>query len=319
MKIRWILGAAVCMTAACVSAQEAYPSRPIRMVVAFTAGSSTDLMARIVANQMSIKLKQPVIVENRPGAGGAIAAGYVAKAPADGYTVLVHSGSYVIAPWLYKNLPYDSQRDLVSVAAFGGFPGVVLTPAGKYRSLSDLIAVARKANGGLNFASAGTGSSTHMSAEKINMVAKISGQHIPFRGTPEAITDVAAGRSQYFVSPINTAMGMVKEGRVSAVAITSKRRSPLLPNVPTIAEAGLPGADYPLWVGAFVSAKTPPAIVARLHQEIARAIDSTDVKRQYVANGIEDLSMSQATFERFIRDEIVLSGELAKRANLQPE
>ncbi|WP_454754503.1 tripartite tricarboxylate transporter substrate-binding protein [Cupriavidus necator] len=319
MKIRWILGAAVCMTAACVSAQESYPSRPIRMVVAFTAGSSTDLMARIVANQMSINLKRPVIVENRPGAGGAIAAGYVAKAPADGYTVLAHSGSYVIAPWLYKSLPYDPQRDLISVAAFGGFPGVVLAPAGKYKSLSDLIAVARKTNGGLNFASAGTGSSTHMSAEKINMLAKISGQHIPFRGTPEAITDVAAGRSQYFVSPINTAMGMVKEGRVNAVAITSKRRSPLLPNVPTIAEAGLPGAEYPLWVGAFVSAKTPPAIVARLHQEIARAIDSTDVKRQYAANGIEDLSMPQAKFERFIRDEIVLSGELAKRANVQPE
>lgn len=300
-------------------AQEAYPSRPIRMVVAFTAGSSTDLMARIVANQMSVNLKQPVIVENRPGAGGAIAAGYVAKAPADGYTVLAHSGSYVIAPWLYKNLPYDPQRDLVSIAALGGFPGVVLVPAGKYPTLSDLLATSRKTSGGLNFASAGTGSSTHMSAEKLNMVAKISGQHIPFRGTPEAITDVAAARSQYFVAPINTAMGMVREGRVNAVAITSRIRSPLLPNVPTIGEAGLPGAEYPLWVGAFAPSKTPPAIVARLHQEIARATQSSEVKKQYAANGIEDLSMTQPKFAQFIRDEIALSGELAKRANLHSE
>lgn len=295
MKFQWMLGVVVSMLPAIGGAQEAYPSRPIRMVVAFTAGSSTDLMARIVANQMSVNLKQPVIVENRPGAGGAIAAGYVAKAPADGYTVLAHSGSYVIAPWLYKNLPYDPQRDLVSIAALGGFPGVVLVPAGKYPTLSDLLATSRKTSGGLNFASAGTGSSTHMSAEKLNMVAKISGQHIPFRGTPEAITDVAA------------------------VAITSRIRSSLLPNVPTIGEAGLPGAEYPLWVGAFAPSKTPPAIVARLHQEIARATQSSEVKKQYAANGIEDLSMTQPKFAQFIRDEIALSGELAKRANLHSE
>jgi tripartite-type tricarboxylate transporter receptor subunit TctC len=309
----------LCTVLAPAIAQDAYPSRPIRMVIAFTAGSSTDLMARIVANQLSINLKQPVIVENRPGAGGAIAASFVAKAPADGYTLLAHSGSYVVAPWLYKTLPYDSLRDLTNVAAFGGFPGVVITPPGRYRNLGQLLDTARKTSGGLNFASAGMGSSTHMSAEKINMLAKIGGQHIPFRGTPEAITDVAAGRSDYFVAPVNTALGMIKEGRVDALAVTAKTRNPALPTVPTVAETGLPGAEYPLWIGAFVSSRTPPALVARLHAEITRATESAAVKRQYVANGIDEMPMSQPEFDRFIKDEIVLSGELAKRANLHAE
>jgi tripartite-type tricarboxylate transporter receptor subunit TctC len=320
MKKRIFLAAGMlCAASIPAMAQEAYPNRPIRMVIAFTAGSSTDLMARIVASQLSINMKQPVIVENRPGAGGAIAASFVAKSPADGYTILAHSGSYVVAPWLYKSLPYDSLRDLTNVAAFGGFPGVVIAPPGKYRDLGQLLDTARKTSGGLNFASAGTGSSTHMSAEKINMLARIGGQHIPFRGTPEAITDVAAGRSDYFVAPVNTALGMIKSGRVDALAVTAKKRNPALPAVPTVAEAGLPGAEYPLWIGAFLASRTPPAIVARIHAEIARATESAAVKQQYAANGIDELPMSQPEFDRFIKDEIVLSGELAKRANLKAE
>lgn len=320
MKKRTFLTAGVlCAVSIPAIAQETYPHRPIRMVVAFTAGSSTDLVARIVASQLSINLKQPVIVENRPGAGGAIAASFVAKAPADGYTILAHSGSYVVAPWLYKTLPYDPARDLTSVAAFGGFSGVVIAPPGRYRDFRQLLDAARGTSGGLNFASAGNGSSTHMSAEKINMLARISGQHIAFRGTPEAMTDVAAGRSDYFVAPVNTALGMVKAGRVDALAVTAKKRSPALPTVPTVAEAGLAGAEYPLWVGAFLPSRTPPAILARVHSEIARATESAAVKQQYAANGIDALPMSQSEFDRFIKNEIVFSGELAKRANLHAE
>ncbi|GAB3092966.1 tripartite tricarboxylate transporter substrate binding protein [Bordetella muralis] len=300
-------------------AQNDFPTRPVRMVVAFTAGSSSDLMARIVANQLTADLKQSVVVENRPGAGGAIAAAYVAQSQADGYTILVHSGSYVTAPWLYKSLAYDPQRDLTSVAAFGALPGVVIAPAGRYKDFSQLIKAGQESQGNLNFASAGNGSSTHMSAEKINMLAKWKGTHIPYKGTPEAIADVSAGRSDYFVAPINTIMGLMQGARFDALAVTSTKRSPALPDVPTIAEAGLAGAEYPLWVGAFVPSDTPSETVSRLHAAIQQAVRSPDVQQQYKDYGIDEFPMSQPEFDQFIRDEIALSGELVRRANLSAD
>ncbi|MCZ8405362.1 tripartite tricarboxylate transporter substrate-binding protein [Achromobacter xylosoxidans] len=314
--LRGAMGALLALACLPAGAQSEYPNRPIRMVVAFTAGSSSDLMVRVLAQQLTTDLKQTVIVENRPGAGGAIASAYVAQSSPDGYTVLVHSGSYVTAPWLYKSLAYDPERDLTSLAALGALPGVVIAPAGRYKDFSQLIAAGRAARADLNFASAGNGSSTHMSAEKINMIAGWKGAHIPYKGTPEAIADVSAGRSDYFVAPINTIMGMIKGARFDVLAVTSTKRTPVLPEVPTLAEAGLPGAEYPLWVGAFAPSRTPPQTVERLHAAIRQAVRSPAVQRQYQELGIEEFPMSQPEFAAFIREEIALAGELVRRANL---
>lgn len=318
MDKRQFLISTLALAYARIGAAQDFPSRPIKLVNAFTAGSSSDLVARIVATQMAKDIKQPVIVDNRPGAGGAIAAAFVAKAPADGYTVLVHSASFVTAPWIYKKLPYDP-KDLIGLASLGALSGVVVAPAGKYKTLARMIEEGRKPGDGLNFASAGFGSSTHMAAEKLNMVAKLNATHVPFVGTPEALTDVAAGRCDYFVAPINTALAMVKAGRVDALAISADKRNPALPNVPTVDEAGAVGSAYPFWTPTLVSARTPPDIVAFLHQSISQAMAHPETLRQLAENGIDPFQMGQKQLDDFIKKEIDFSGELTKRAKILPQ
>lgn len=311
------LGGLIALTPA-LHAADAYPVKPIKLLVPFTAGSSSDLIARIVAENMALDLKQPVIVENRPVAGGAIASAVVAKGAADGYTILVHSGSFVLSPYIYKSLPYDS-KDLTNVGALGALTGVVVATPKKYAALLDLVRAARKAPSAVSFSSAGSGSATHISGVKLGLAAGATLQHIPYRGTPEAMTDVAAGRVDFFVAPINTVIGMIKDGRLDALAVTSSKRSPLLPNVPTVAEAGVPGAEYPYWVGAFVASRTPPALVAQIHEAIARAALSPRARVQLSQKGVDEMQMSQSEFDRFIRAEFTSSGELVKHAAIQPE
>jgi tripartite-type tricarboxylate transporter receptor subunit TctC len=318
---RFLAAAASAATlgAAGVRAQQSYPAKAVKFVIPFTAGSSTDIMGRIVAERMAASMGQPVVVENRPGAGGTIAASAVAKSDPDGYTVLVHSGSHAVNPAIYSNLQYDTLKDFTNVGGLGAVPNIIIAPPGRYRTLKDLVAAAKAKPNQLNFASAGIGSATHLNAEKFMLVADIDLQHVPFKGTPEAVTEIVGGRLEFYCAPINAALGLIKEGKVAALATSGARRSPLLPDVPTSIEAGFPDSDFSLWVGAFVPARTPPAVVQRLHAEIQKAVATPEVKDRYLKTGTEAMPMTQAEFDAFVRKEIDICARIAKRAKMQAQ
>jgi tripartite-type tricarboxylate transporter receptor subunit TctC len=297
---------------------QAYPSRPVKIVVPFTAGSATDILARTVAQKLGDAWKQTVVVENRAGAGGTIGAGQVAKSAPDGYTLMVHSSAQAVNPAIYPNLPYDTLKDFVQVALIAGQPNVLVTaPASGYKTVADLIADARKRPGALSFGSAGIGSGTHFNAEKFKLAAAVDVVHVPYKGTPEALTDTIAGRVAYFFSPISAAAPQVREGKLVALAVSSARRSGVLPNVPTVAESGVAGFDYNLWVGMFAPAGTPAEIVDRLNRDVARVLAEPDAKERLAAIGAEAAALSPADFERFLRAEIEEAARIVKVAGIK--
>src|SRR3954471_21413232 len=244
---RWLATLALALAAGGVSAQS-WPLRPIHFIVPFTAGSGTDTIARIVGDNMSKGLGQPVIIENKPGAGGTIGAAQVAKSDPDGYTVLIHSSGHALNPAIYPNLPYDTVKDLTGITPLASVPNVmVVSPSRGWKTVADVIAAAKAKPGQLNYASAGTGSATHMNAEKFKLRAGIDAQHVPFKGTPEAISDVIGGRNDWFFAPLSSALPLIKDGKLQALAVSTNQRAPSLPNVPTTVEAGVPGSDYNFW------------------------------------------------------------------------
>ncbi len=303
-------------TAAAVA--QGFPNKPVKIIVPFTAGSATDILGRTIAQKLTETWGQPVVVENRPGAGGTIGAGVVAHSPADGYTLLVHSAAQAVNPAIYPTLPYDTVKDFVEVATIGGQPNVlVVAPAAGYKSVADLIADAKKRPGALNFGSAGTGSGTHINGEKFKLAAGIDVVHIPYKGTPEAITDTMTGRVTYFFSPISAALPNIKEGKLVALGVSTAKRSSALPNVPTIAESGLPGFDYNLWIGMYAPAGTPPEIVDKINADVAKVLATPDMKERLAALGAEPLVMSPAEFRKFMRDEMDDSAKVVKAANIK--
>lgn len=301
-------------------AQGAWPAKPVRMVVPFTAGSVTDIVARTVGEAMAKGLGQPVLVENKPGAGGTIGAAQVAKGEADGYTVLIHSSGHALNPAIYPNLPYDTQKDLTGVTPLAAVPNVlVVSPARGWKSVADVLAAAKAKPGQLNYASAGTGSATHLNAEKFKLRAGIDAQHVPFKGTPEAMTDVIGGRNDWFFAPLASALPLVKDGKLQALAVSSRERSPALPDVPTTIEAGVPGSDYTLWVGLIVPAATPPAVVKRLHDEAVRALAQPEVKARLTSLGAEPFVLQPAAFNAYIQSEMEAAAQIARAANLKAQ
>ncbi len=299
---------------------QAYPSRPVHIVVPFTAGSATDILARSFGQKLSEMWSQPVIVENRPGAGGTIGAAFVAKAPADGYTLLVHSAAHAYNPSIYPNLTFDTVKDLVEISPLAGQPNVlVVSPALGVKSVAELIALAKQRPGQLNFSSAGTGSGTHINAEKFRLAAGIDVVHIPYKGTPEALTDTMAGRVSYFFSPISAALPNIREGKLIALGVSTAKRSSALPNVPTIAESGLNGFDYNLWVGLFAPAGTPADVVEKINKDIARALQSADIKERLANLGAESMPMSPTEFKAFVRTEIDDSAKVIKAAGIKAQ
>jgi tripartite-type tricarboxylate transporter receptor subunit TctC len=299
---------------------QGYPNKPVKLVVPFTAGSATDILARTVGQKLSETWGQPVIVDNRPGAGGTIGAAMVAKSPPDGYTLLVHSAAHAYNPAIYTNLAYDTVKDFIAVVPLAGQPNVlVVAPASGLKSVADLIALAKKKPGELNFASAGTGSGTHINGEKFRLAAGIDVVHIPYKGTPEALTDTMAGRVTYFFSPISAALPNVREGKLNALAVSTATRSSVLPNVPTIAEAGLPGFDYNLWVGVFAPAGTPVEIVERLNNDVNRALREPEVRERLAALGAEAMPMTTAEFAKFVQREIEDSAKVIKAAGIKAQ
>jgi len=299
---------------------QGYPNKPVRFVVPFTAGSATDILARTVGQQLSVLWGQPVVIDNRPGAGGTIGAAIVAKSPGDGYTLLVHSAAHAYNPAIYSSLTYDTVRDFVEVVPLAGQPNVlVVAPSTGMKSVADLIATAKQKPGALNFASAGNGSGTHINGEKFRIAAGIDVLHIPYKGTPEALADTMAGRVTYFFSPISAALPQVREGKLVALGVSTAKRSNVLPSVPTIAESGLPGFDYNLWVGMFAPAGTPADLVERINRDVLRVLQTPEAKERLTALGAEAMPMTPAEFRKFVQDEIADSGKVVKAAGIRIE
>lgn len=306
------------MTAASTPAfAQDYPTRAIRLIVPLTPGSGADIAGRIIAKSMSEAWHQPVVVENRPGAGGLIGTQVVTKSDADGYTLLVQSASHAANSAIYKSLPYDPLKDLIDVARLGVTPYVMVTaPNGPYKSLKALIDAAKANPGNIPFASAGVGSSTHLAAEYVVDLAGIKMLHVPYRGSPEAIQDTIAGRTAFYMAPINTAVGLVNEGRLAALGLSSRRRAEVMPNVVPLAEQGFPDYDVSLWFGMWAPAGTPATVVQKLNAQVASALGNAEVVEQFGKLGISPLSMSPQEFARFVRSEMSIYQRIVKQAGI---
>lgn len=298
---------------------QTWPSKPLRVIVPIGAGSSVDLVARIVFEQVSAQLGQSIIVENRPGAGQTIGAAAVAKADPDGYTLLVNSSAHTIAPALHPNLTYDPVRDFVAVAPLGVTPFVLVVSPKTYANLADLIAVAKKRSGALNFASPGVGSGSHLSAERFRLSAAVDAVHVPFKGGAEAMTEVMMGRIDFFFVVLGPALPFIRDGKLAALAVNGSRRSALLPDVPTMTEAGFKDAENPTWFGLFLPAGTPPAIVIRLRQETDKALAEPHVREKLTALGVDPLVLAPRTFESFVAQEVAADASLVKTLGLKVE
>jgi tripartite-type tricarboxylate transporter receptor subunit TctC len=317
--VRMIASFALATAAALAVAQD-YPSKPIRMIIPLTPGSGADIAGRIIAKHLGDAWKQPVIVENRAGAGGQIGTQAVVKADADGYTILVQSASHAANPAIYKNLSYDPLKDLVDIALLGVTPYVMVSSKdGPYKTVKALIDAAKAKPGEIPFASAGVGGAAHLAAEYFAQVAGVKMLHIPYKGSPEAIQDSIAGRTSFYMAPINTAIGQLKEGRLVALGVSTKRRADVLPDVPTLAEQGLKDFDIGLWFGMWAPAGTPAAIVQKLNAQVTAILQNPEVREQFAKLGIGPAPMKPDEFAKFVRDEITTYRRIVKEANIQPQ
>lgn len=300
------------------NAQVAWPkAQTIRFIVPFTPGSGTDVIARILANKLADSLGASIFVENKPGAGGTIGAAIVAKSNPDGYTFLIQSSGHVVNPSLYPSLPYDTLKDFAGVTSLAQLPNVLVTsPSAGYKSLPDLVSKALAEPGSKNYASAGNGSATHMNAEKFKLAAKINAKHIPYRGTPDAITDVMAGRIDWFFSPIVSALPLIKDGKLQALAVGSSKRSSALPEVPTTVEMGIPNSSYIFWVGMFAPSKTPKPIIDKMNAQIIQVMKSPAVVAQLDKLGAEPMLMAPNKFDQMVRDEMAAAAIIVKESGM---
>jgi tripartite-type tricarboxylate transporter receptor subunit TctC len=313
------IACAVLITLAPAALAQDWPKRSMLVVSTVSAGNAGDIIARTVLEQVSKQIDQSFVIENRAGAGGTIGSASVAKADPDGYTILLLSSSQGSSIVLHKTLPYDPLRDFVPVAMFGAQPSVlVAAPSKGWKSVTDLVAAAKAKPGALNFASAGLGSASHWAAERLRLAAGINVQHIPFRGPVEAFTEVMTGRVDFYYLPIAPALPNIRDGKVVALAVSTPKRAPTLPNVPTVVEAGYPDAQYLFWGGLAFPAKTPRAIVDRMHAETQKALAVPAVQESLTTFGVEPMPMTVDEFGKFYRDDVMAIVKLAKDVNLVP-
>jgi tripartite-type tricarboxylate transporter receptor subunit TctC len=300
------------------SAQGAYPNKPIRVIVPFAAGSTTDIIARAIADKMGVSMGQTLVIENKGGASGTIGQQLVATAVPDGYTIMVHSSSHTVSPSTFAKLPFDTIADFAGVTPISTTPNVlVISPGKNIKTLQELLAAAKAKPGSMNFASAGQGSATHLNAEKFKLAGKIDATNIPFKGSAEAVTEVMAGRVDYYFSPIAPVIGQIKNGQLVALAVGSPKRASALPNVPTTAEAGVPGSEFNFWIGMMAPAKTPRDIVNRLNDEVVKALATPEVKERFAALGADAWTLKPEQFDAYIKDEIKTNAGLVKAAGLE--
>jgi tripartite-type tricarboxylate transporter receptor subunit TctC len=311
-----VIGTVVVTTRSAYAA-DAYPSRPIRVISPFPAGSASDTVGRVVLDKVSQILGQAMVVEAKPGAGGIVGFADVAKADPDGYTLVTSSTSMGTGMVLHSHLPYDPDKDFVSVAMFGVQPNVlVASKESGFKTVADLVAAAKAKPGTLTFASAGVGSSSHMAGEKLRLAAKIDVRHVPFKDN--GLTEVMAGRIDYYFIPLAAAASALGSGKLEVLAVSSAKRVPLLPNVPSIAEAGYPGAEFNFWVGLSAPAKTPRDIVDTLHDATEKALADPDMAAKLAKLGVEPEQMSVDQFGKFVKDDIAATVQLAKAADIKP-
>ena len=300
--IAFALAAALPATAA---AQQKYPTKPIRMLVPFTPGSQTDILARWIGEKITESSGQQVVVDNRPGAGGTIASQYVLAANPDGYTLMMVSTGHAGNATLYSKLPYDTVKDFSGVSRVASVPNLLVVPPSLgARSLKELIALAKSKPGQFNFSSAGVGSGTQINGEMFKLAAGIEVTHVPYKGAPEALNETIAGRVQFCFSPILVAAGLVKAGKVLALAVSTGKRSAMFPDVPTVAEAGVPGFDYDQWYGILASAQTPRPLVRTVNKEVVRVLNLPDIKERLLSQGASPSPTTPEEFDAYIRSEV---------------
>jgi tripartite-type tricarboxylate transporter receptor subunit TctC len=312
------VAALVSMSASDASAQN-WPAKPIKAYIPFSAGSATDIIPRAVFDRVAADLGQPIVVENRGGAGGTIAVGAVVKSDPDGYTILANSSAHTVAPSIVDNIPYDTAKDLAAVVALGKNANIlVVSPAKGWKSVSDLVAAAKAKPGSVNYGSAGVGTATHISAERFRQSAGIEATHVPYRGGPEALADIFGGRIDFYYCPISTALPLIRDGRVVALATSTPQRASALPDVPTSLEAGYANSDYTVWYGVFMPVKTPRAIVDRFYAATMKVIETPTMKQKLAELAVDPLPMKPTEFDALVETEIKANEKLIKGAGLKP-
>jgi len=317
---RLVFMALAAATAGAAFAQAGYPSKPVRMVVPSSAGGGTDIVARIIAPELSKRLGQQVVIDNRPGAGTMIGIEVAAKSPPDGYTLLMGLSTLAINSALYKKVPYDPQRDFAPITqAVSSASIIVVHPSIPVKTLKELIAFARARPDQLNYASAGTGTYPHMTMELFLSMAKLKMVHIPYKGTAPAMIDMVAGQVATMAATILTGMPQIRAGRLRPLAITSAARSPIVPDIPTVAEAGLPGYESVQWYGMLAPARTPRDIITRLHGEATRVLQQPEIKARFAGDGADPVGSTPEEFTRYIQSELTKWAKVARDAGIQQE
>ncbi len=314
---RMLVAAGLLVLGCSVASAQNYPNKPIRVVVPFSAGSGTDIVARTVMEQLSQQLGQPIVIENRLGAGGTIGIGSVAKADPDGYTLLIQSTSFAVAATTYSNPGYDSRKDLAGITALASLPNVLVVAPNKYKTLQDLVAAAKANPGKMNYASAGAGSAAHLNGERFRIATGTDVQHIPYKGGPEGLASVMSGDCDFYFIPLPAARGLVSGGKLSILAVSGSARSAQLPDTPTTVEAGFPNSDYDFWIGFWAPKGTPQAIVDRLNAETVKALQNPALKAKLAGVGGDPMPMKPAEFDAFVGKEIDVNGSLVKASGVQ--
>lgn len=323
MRIRdWLLGAIVGVQLAAISAhaQERYPTRPIRVIVPFSPGGGTDLVGRALQPKLEAALGVGIIIDNRASAGGLVGVTLVAKSPPDGYTLLLTSASFTFAPSLYKDLPYDALRDFTPITNIAETPLVLCThPSLPVKSIKDLVALARKQPGEILYGSAGIGSNLHMTTELFNYMAKIDMKQVPYKGAGTAAIGLMTGEIQVAFMGLLAAPPFMKAGRMRGLAVSSKRRTPVLPDLPTIDEAGVPGYDKSGWSGLYAPSRVPPPIIGTIYQAVAKVLKDPDIARNLASQGSTLIGNSPEDFAVFVRAEISEWAKLAREMKMVPQ
>lgn len=314
-----LIGLALALVAAHAAAQ-GYPSKPVHVIISFTAGSATDIVGRVVSAKLAEYWGQPVVPENRAGAGGSIGSALVAKAAPDGYTLLINSNAHSVNPAIYAKLPYDTARDFVDIVPLSMAPNVLVVPvASPHKSLMDLISHGKAKPGAINFGHAGVGSGTHLNTEKLIAAADIKVTQVPFKGTPEVVQALFSNSVDCYWAPISAGMAHIKSGKLRALAVSSSKRSPALPEVPTTGEAGVRGADAPLWFGVWGPAGVPADIVGKINADARKALADPGVKEKLANLGNDAMDMSPQEFARFVRSEIDDYQRVVRAAGIKPQ
>jgi tripartite-type tricarboxylate transporter receptor subunit TctC len=315
--IRWSFVAATLLAASAVQA-ETYPSRLIKAVIPFGAGSAADVLPRLVFDRLAIELGQPIVIENRVGAGGTLGTSMVAKADADGYTILAHSSALTAAPSLFPNLGYDAAKDLASVLMLGSSANVMITPVTRpWKTVQEFITAAKAKPGSISFGSVGIGSAVHISSEKFKLAAGIEATHVPYRGGSEVITDILGGRIDFYFCPLATALPLIREGQVRALVVSTPKRAADLPEVPTPEEAGLMGAESAIWFGVFVPAKTSREIIDRLYAAGTKVLTEPAMQESFRKLGVETMAITPKKMDELVVRDTAATAEVIKAAGIK--